>query len=78
LCIGVYQNKLADDLFYGQHSSPSVSAGTPCVESLHDGIPDQWKARYGLSTTDGNLNNAVAHNGYTYLENYLNGTNPTN
>ena len=76
--IGVYQNKLADDLFTGQHAAPAVPAGTACVESLHDGIPDQWKARYRLSTTDANLNNAIAHNGYTYLENYLNGTDPTN
>jgi pectate lyase len=74
--IGVYQNKLADDLFHGEHSSPSVPAGTPCVESQHDGIPDQWKVRYGLSTTDANLNKEAAPNGYTYLENYLNGTSP--
>ena len=29
--------------------------GTPCVESLHDGIPDQWKKNNGLSTTDASL-----------------------
>jgi large repetitive protein len=46
------------------------------VESQHDGIPDQWKVRYGLSTTDANLNKEAAPNGYTYLENYLNGTSP--
>jgi len=42
-------------------------------ESLHDGIPDQWKALKGLSTTDPNLHKTVAPNGYTWLENYLNG-----
>jgi hypothetical protein len=40
---------------------------------MHDGIPDQWKAANGLSTTDPNLNSEVASNGFTYLENYLNG-----
>jgi len=55
---------------------PSLAAGTPCASSLHDGIADQWKVKYGLSTTDGNLYKAIAPNGYTYLENYLNGTDP--
>jgi hypothetical protein len=40
---------------------------------MHDGIPDQWKTAKGLSTTDPNLYRATAPNGYTYLENYLNG-----
>jgi hypothetical protein len=44
-----------------------------CQESLHDGIPDQWKKLKGLSTTDPNLHKAIAPNGYTWLENYLNG-----
>jgi hypothetical protein len=44
-----------------------------CTESLHDGIPDQWKAAQGLSTTDPSLYNEIAPNGYTYLENYVNG-----
>ena len=52
---------------------PALAAGIPCVESLHDGIPDQWKAAMGLSTTDPTLANTTAPNGYTYLENYLNG-----
>jgi Abnormal spindle-like microcephaly-assoc'd, ASPM-SPD-2-Hydin len=55
---------------------PSLAAGTPCASSLHDGIADQWKVKYGLSTTDGNLYKAIAPNGYTYLENYLNGADP--
>jgi hypothetical protein len=46
---------------------------TVCQESLHDGIPDQWKTLNGLSTTDASLHNRTAPNGYTYLENYLNG-----
>jgi hypothetical protein len=75
--IGVYQTRAADDLFTGQHSAPAVATGTPCTESLHDGIPDQWKARYGLSTTDASLYQTVdPATGYTYLEDYLNGIAP--
>jgi hypothetical protein len=44
------------------------------VESLHDGIPDQWKKNNGLSTTDLALYNKIdAKTGYTYLEDYLAG-----
>ena len=70
--ISQYQNKGAGTEFTGQFQQPAIAAGTPCVESLHDGIPDQWKTLKGLSTTDSNLHNTVAPNGYTWLENYLN------
>jgi hypothetical protein len=65
--------EFAGPTYLGPSSGPSVPAGTPCRESLHDGIPDQWKVLKGLSTTDSNLNSEVAPNGYTWLENYLNG-----
>ena len=55
---------------------PTLDPGTPCQESLHDGIPDQWKIARGLSQFDNALANSAAPNGYTYLENYLNGTDP--
>jgi pectate lyase len=50
-----------------------VTNFSTCTESQHDGIPDQWKLNQGLSTTDPSLYNAIASNGYTYLENYMNG-----
>jgi pectate lyase len=50
-----------------------VTGFNACTESMHDGIPDQWKTQKGLSTTDPNLHNAVGPNGYTWLENYLSG-----
>ncbi len=50
-----------------------VTGFSVCTESLHDGIPDQWKSDQGFSTTDPKLFKTVAPNGYTYLENYLNG-----
>jgi hypothetical protein len=61
--------------YQGASSSPAIAGGTLCQESLHDGLPDQWKTLKGLSTTDSNLYRTVAPNGYTYLENYLNGVN---
>jgi hypothetical protein len=62
-------------LFTGQFNQPSLAVGssTACIESLHDGLPDQWKTAKGLSTSDQNLYKAKAPNGYTWLENYLNG-----
>ena len=68
--------------FTGQASFPQptgnwqdnpVTNFTACTESLHDGIPDSWKAAKGLSTTDGTVHKTVAPNGYTWLENYING-----
>jgi hypothetical protein len=48
------------------------AAGTPCSDSDHDGMPDAYESAHGLNpnVADGNL---VAANGYTNLENYLNG-----
>lgn len=51
---------------------------TPCVESLHDGIPDQWKVANHLSTTDPNLYKTPSTpGGYTWLEVYSNGSGIT-
>jgi hypothetical protein len=54
-----------------------VVNGTACVESLHDGLPDQWKVANGYSTTDVNLHNKVLASGYTVLETYLAGSGAT-
>jgi hypothetical protein len=59
------------------YATAFVSSGTACAETLRDGIPDQWKTNHGLSLTDTTLHSKTAPNGYTYLENYLNGTDPT-
>src|SRR5260370_23381837 len=61
----------------GPGTLSTLAAGTPCASTLHDGIADQWKTRYGLSLTDTGLSGRTAPNGYSYLENYLNG-NDTN
>jgi hypothetical protein len=72
--IAQYLAHAPGNLFTGQFSEPAIPAGIPCQESLHDGLPDQWKQLKGLSTSDHNLHNTIAPNGYTYLENYLNST----
>ena len=72
-----YQANAANTYFTSYDSEhpqfPAIAAGSACVESGHDGIPDQWKQLKGLSTTDVNLYKTIAPNGYTWLENYLNG-----
>src|SRR6202048_3303355 len=56
---------------------PTIAAGTPCTSSLHDGIADAWKVKYGLSTTNTTLHQTTdPASGYTYLEDYLNGIVP--
>ena len=76
--IDVYQTRAPDNLFTGQWQPPAIPAGKACRESIHDGVPDQWKLLHGLSTSDAGLAPRQAPNGYTYLENYLNGTDPAN
>jgi pectate lyase len=74
--ISQYKSNGSGHFFTGQFSAPSIAAGSACTESQHDGIPDQWKQANGLSTSDSTLYKQTAPNGYTYLENYLNGTDP--
>jgi hypothetical protein len=51
---------------------PSLAAGTPCRQSLHDGIADAWKVSRGLSLTDPTLGSTVdPATGYTYFEDYV-------
>jgi hypothetical protein len=73
--VSQYQNR-GNGNFFTNASQPSVSGGSACTESLHDGIPDQWKSANGLSTSDPSLYKQIAPNGYTYLENYMNATKP--
>jgi Abnormal spindle-like microcephaly-assoc'd, ASPM-SPD-2-Hydin len=77
--IAEYQNRTPGSLWSAPsgYSTAAVANGTACTESMHDGIPDQWKSKYNLNLSDATLHNKTAPNGYTYLENYLNGTDPT-
>lgn len=71
--IAQYQASGEGTTFKGQFEAPPITSATPCVESLHDGIPDQWKQAQKLSTSDSNLYKKLAPTGYTWLETYLNG-----
>jgi len=55
---------------------PELKSAPAPVESLHDGIPDDWKASHSLDVKDVTLAAKVGPSGYTYLEEYLNGTDP--
>ena len=56
---------------------PVLAAGSACADSDHDGIPDVYEIAHGLNPNDASDGAAVAANGYTNLENYLNGSSPT-
>jgi hypothetical protein len=53
------------------------AAGTPCTDGDHDGMPDAWELKYGMNpanAADGPID--TDGDGYTNLEEYLNGTSP--
>ncbi len=57
---------------------PDLKSGTAPTDSDSDGMPDDWEGKYGFDA-----NNADDHasdkdgDGYTNVEEYLNGTDPT-
>jgi hypothetical protein len=54
---------------------PTLAAGTPCSDGDHDGMPDAWEAAQGLNPADaGDRNGDLDGDGYTNLEEYLNGS----
>jgi pectate lyase len=56
---------------------PDLAAGTPPADADHDGMPDAWETQHGLNPTnptDGPVDDDF--DGYTNLEEYLNGTDP--
>lgn len=57
---------------------PVVDPGTPYEDSDHDGMADQWERRYGLDRKDP-LDGAkdTDGDGYTNVEEFLNGTKPS-
>jgi len=58
--------------------SKQPEVADPLREStLHDGIPDVWKKKYGFDVLDSNVANTDSDNdGFTNLEEYRAGTNP--
>jgi pectate lyase len=53
---------------------PVIVSAKPCADADHDGMPDVWEKACGLNLNDAADRNRIAPNGYTALENYLNGT----
>jgi pectate lyase len=56
---------------------PNIASGIPCQDTDHDGMPDQWESMHGFTTTDGSDGSKDADgDGFTNVEEYLNGTKP--
>ena len=53
--------------------APSLSAGTPCADSDHDGMPDAWEIAHRLDPRNPTDGRRIGPDGYTNLEHYLNG-----
>jgi hypothetical protein len=56
---------------------PELKSTTAPADSDHDGMPDDWEQKYGLNPQDPKDGASDAdHDGYTNVEEYLNGTDP--
>ncbi|HPC36159.1 MAG TPA: T9SS type A sorting domain-containing protein [Candidatus Marinimicrobia bacterium] len=62
------------------NTSVQPEGGWPLLSSLpaptdtdHDGMPDDWEISHSLNPADAADRNLLDENGYTHLENYLNG-----
>jgi hypothetical protein len=57
---------------------PTLASGTAPVDTDQDGMPDSWEqANFGAaSRTAYSANNDADGDGYTDVEEFLNGTNP--
>lgn len=52
--------------------------GKPYKDSDNDGIPDAWEIKYGLNPNDPlDANGDLSGDGYTNIEKYINGIDPT-
>jgi hypothetical protein len=55
----------------------TLNPGTPCKDTDHDGMPDAWEQIYGFDPNNESDNILDADgDGYTNVEEFLNGTNP--
>lgn len=52
---------------------PTLTCGPAPIDTDHDGMPDAWETAHGLNPNDPTDHGRLAANGYTNLENYLNG-----
>jgi pectin methylesterase-like acyl-CoA thioesterase len=52
---------------------PTLNSTPAPVDTDHDGMPDTYETTNGLNPNDPNDRSGIAGNGYTNLENYING-----
>lgn len=51
---------------------PDLQSGTALTDTDGDGMPDEWETAHGLNPNNIDDGKAVADNGYTNIENYIN------
>ncbi len=55
----------------------TISEAAPCADSDHDGMPDVWEQKYEFDFKDpSDATKDFNRNGYTNIEEFMNGTNP--
>jgi pectate lyase len=55
----------------------TIASAIPCEDADHDGMPDVWEHKYDFDANDpSDAAKDVNENGFTNVEEYLNGTNP--
>lgn len=52
---------------------PTLLSAPAPTDTDHDGMPDEWEMQRGLNSADASDRNGYHSNGYTHIENYLNG-----
>ncbi|MCC6455763.1 MAG: hypothetical protein IT328_12505 [Caldilineaceae bacterium] len=53
---------------------PNLDPGTPCADTDHDGMPDIWETQNGLNPAADDSAQDKDGDGYTNIEEYINGT----
>jgi pectate lyase len=58
---------------------PEIEPGVACIDSDHDGMPDKWEQLHNFKPSDPSDGpNDADRDGFTNIEEYLNGTDPRN
>ena len=80
------KRRLPDDSYkQGIITNPQQVGGLPTYKAVkapqdtdRDGMPDEWERRYGLNPNDASdANGDLTGDGYTNIEKYINGIDPT-